>query len=209
MSNSFIKINNVSKKFGRRTIFKNVTFSFDDVHPTGISGHNGAGKSTLLKIIAGVLSKSSGEVNFSINGERISQEKVFEQIGFVAPYLILYGEFSPIENLAFFSKIRGVDFNQERANDLLKRFGIYKRRNDYLKGFSSGMLQRMKFVFALYFEPEFILLDEPTSNLDDEGKQTVYKTIEELTSTKTIIIASNEKSDLELCNNILELEKFK
>ncbi len=204
-----IELKNIGKKFGRRRIFEGVNFVFENGAPKGIAGHNGAGKSTLIKIIANVISPTDGEVLYFQGENEIVKEKIFERVGFVAPYLVFYGEFSPLENLRFISQIRGAAFDENRAEELLARFNIYKRRNDYLKGFSSGMLQRMKFVFALYHNPDFVLLDEPTSNLDDEGKRAVYETAEELAETKAVIIASNEKNDLALCRDVLELEKYK
>ncbi len=209
MSEVKITLENIGKKFGRRVIFEDVNFSFTGGSPKGISGHNGAGKSTLIKIMANVLSPTRGKALYTKGNKPIDKEKIFERIGFVAPYLVFYSEFSPMENLKFFAGIRGIEFDEEKAHELLRKFNIYKRRNDYLRGFSSGMLQRMKFVFALYHEPDALLLDEPTSNLDDEGKRTVYDLIESVASEKTVIIASNEKNDLALCDEILELEKFK
>jgi heme exporter protein A len=209
MSKIQIELENIGKKFGRRRIFSNVNFSFNNGVPLGIAGHNGAGKSTLVKIIANIISSSEGSVKYTVNEKSITKEEIFNHIGFVAPYLTFYAEFSPIENLKFFSQIRGIEFDKNRAVELLTRLNIHKRKYDLLAGFSSGMLQRMKFVFALYHNPEILLLDEPTSNLDDEGKTTVYDLINEYAKDKLIIIASNEKPDLELCGNILELEKYK
>ena len=99
--------------------------------------------------------------------------------------------------------------NDEFAKHLLNEFKIYDRREDYLKGYSSGMLQRMKFIFALLHSPKILFLDEPTSNLDAIGKDKVYEIIEQEGKDKLVIIASNEDSDLELCSEVLEIEKFK
>jgi heme exporter protein A len=71
------------------------------------------------------------------------------------------------------------------------------------------MKQRVKFTFALMHSPQLIILDEPTSNLDDEGKNSVYELVKEEGQKKIVLIASNEKHDLELCNEIVYLEKYK
>jgi len=71
------------------------------------------------------------------------------------------------------------------------------------------MKQRMKFIFALQHSPKIILLDEPTSNLDNAGKEAVYNLVREEAENNLIIIASNEESDLELCSRIIDLENFK
>jgi ABC-type lipoprotein export system ATPase subunit len=67
----------------------------------------------------------------------------------------------------------------------------------------------MKFIFALQHSPKIILLDEPTSNLDNTGKEAVYNLVREEAENNLIIIASNEESDLELCSRIIDVENFK
>ncbi len=88
--------------------------------------------------------------------------------------LVLYDEFSAWENLNHFSSIRKLPFNKEKVEHLLEQFLLLNRKDDLVKAYSSGMKQRLKFIFALMHSPVFLFLDEPTSNLDDEGKQTVY-----------------------------------
>ena len=78
-----------------------------------------------------------------------------------------------------------------------------------LKTYSSGMKQRVKFIFALMHSPQLLILDEPTSNLDEEGKNSVYEIVKESGQNTIVLIASIEKSDLELCSEIILLEKFK
>ena len=181
----------------------------DECGILGISGANGSGKSTLVKILAGVDSPTSGRVIHIYNGKEILPDKLHNHIGFVSPYLVLYEEFSTWENLNHFASIRGVKFNNEKIEYLLNQFLLFDRRNDFVKTYSSGMKQRLKFVFALMHSPQLIILDEPTSNLDSEGKESVYKIIEEESKNSIVIIASNEKSDLALCPVEIKLEEYK
>ncbi len=90
-----------------------------------------------------------------------------------------------------------------------KHFLLFNRRDDLVKTFSSGMKQRLKFVFALMHTPDVLIFDEPTSNLDEEGKKVVYNIVCKEGKERIVIIASNEKKDLELCNEVLLLEKYK
>ena len=108
-----------------------------------------------------------------------------------------------------FAEIRGVKFNQERVDYLLNKFLLFKRKDDLLKTYSSGMKQRVKFIFALMHSPQLLILDEPTSNLDDEGKGSVYELVKEEGQNSIVLIASNEKHDLENCSDIVYLEKYK
>ncbi len=199
----------LNKSFGRRLIFNDLKFKFDKSGVYGISGPNGSGKSTLVKIIAGILGASKGKIVHKLNDQEIAEERLHDHIGFVSPYLVLYEEFSTYENLKLFAEIRGVKFNKERVDYLLNKFLLYKRKDDLLKTYSSGMKQRVKFIFALMHSPQLIILDEPTSNLDDEGKNSVYELVREEGQKNIVLIASNEKNDLELCNDIVYLEKYK
>lgn len=209
MNNYRLTFQDVTKTFGRRLIFKDINHNFSSGNIYGFSGRNGSGKSTLIKIASGVISPTKGKIIHLRNDHEIIPEKLHHHMGFVSPYLVLYDEFTADENLYHFSKIRGIKYDEERTKYLLNEFELYKRRNDYLKGYSSGMKQRMKFIFALLHEPQILFLDEPTSNLDNMGKDKVYEIISNEGKKNLVIVASNEESDLRLCNDILEIESFK
>lgn len=209
MTNYSVEAVDLNKSFGRRLIFNDLKFNFDKAGVYGISGPNGSGKSTLVKIIAGIIGASKGKIVHKLNDKEIYEENLHDHIGFVSPYLVLYEEFSTYENLILFSDIRGISFNKERVDYLLNKFLLFKRKDDLLKTYSSGMKQRVKFIFALMHLPKLLILDEPTSNLDDEGKNSVYELVKEEAKKNIVLIASNEKHDLELCSDIVYLEKYK
>jgi len=209
MSEYSVKTLSLTKSFGRRLIFKDINFIWEGSGIFGISGPNGSGKSTLVKIIAGLISPTKGKIIHKNSDKEIIPEKLHDHIGFVAPYLVLYEEFSAWENLEIFAQIRGIELDKKRVSNLLEEFLIYNRRNDLVKTYSSGMKQRLKFVFALMHLPEVLIFDEPTSNLDDEGKKVVYDIIRTEGKERIVIIASNEKTDLEYCDEVLLLEKYK
>lgn len=209
MINYSLEACGLNKSFGRRLIFNDLQFKFDKSGVYGISGPNGSGKSTLVKIIAGIIGASQGKIFHKLDEKEIAEEHIHNHIGFVSPYLVLYEEFTTYENLKLFADIRGVKFNQERVDYLLNKFLIFKRKDDLLKTYSSGMKQRVKFIFALMHSPQLLILDEPTSNLDDEGKNSVYEIVKEEGQKNIVLIASNEKNDLELCDDTVYLEKYK
>ena len=209
MNKYFLNAEQLTKKFGRRLIFKDLNFEFLENGIYGITGINGSGKSTLIKIIAGIISPSSGKIIHKLDDKVIDAEKLHNYIGFVAPYLIMYEEFSAWEILTHISNIRGIEFNKELFNSLLEDFLLLSRKDDMVKTYSSGMKQRLKFIFALIHSPKILLLDEPTSNLDDEAKETVFRIINREKQKKIVIIASNERSDLNLCSTEIKLEDYK
>lgn len=209
MTNYTVELSNLVKYFGRRLIFDGINFSFSSQHIYGISGPNGSGKSTLVKIIANLISPTRGKVIHKNNLKEVAYNKLHNNIGFVSPYLFLYDEFTAEENLLHFSNIRGISFNKERSDFLLNELKLIDRKNDLVRGYSSGMKQRLKFIFALLHQPSLIILDEPTSNLDNPGKEKVYELIKKEAENNLVIIASNEDSDIALCGQVIELEKFK
>lgn len=209
MINYSLSLENIVKYFGRRLVFKEINETFTSGITYGISGPNGSGKSTLVKIIANIISPTRGKVIHKLGDKQIIPEKLHDHIGFVAPYLFLYDEFTAEENLIHFSLIRGIYYDEERAEYLLRKLNLLDRKDDIVRGYSSGMKQRLKFIFALLHKPQCIILDEPTSNLDNDGKEKVYQLITDEAKNNLIIVASNEDSDLQLCKEILEVEKFK
>lgn len=203
-----LKAVNLTRKFDRKAIFENVNFELNAGSATAITGRNGSGKSTLIKIISNLLTQSSGTLELFDKGEKVKRENVFKYIGFVSPYLNLYDEFTGYENLKLISDIRGS--GHDNIDNVLKRVGLYPRRNDLLKIYSSGMKQRLKIAFAILHNPDVLLLDEPTSNLDIDGISIVDDIANEFKQDRIVIIATNDAHERSLCSaeiNLNEMER--
>jgi heme exporter protein A len=204
-----VELNELVKYFGRRLVFEGLNYKFLSGNTYGISGPNGSGKSTLAKIIANLITPTRGSLRHKCGEREIEPGKLHDFIGFVSPYLYLYDEFTAEENLIHFSAIRGMKYNGEKADFLFNGLSLLDRKNDRVGGYSSGMKQRLKYISALIHNPRLLILDEPTSNLDNPGKEKVYSLITEAMKENLVIIASNENSDLELCSEVLSLEAYK
>ena len=195
-----IAVSSIARQFNRRSIFRDVTFEVQQGEVFGITGRNGSGKSTLLKIIAGLLRPSSGSVTMSLNGAGIDPEHIYRHIGYAAPYLTLFEEFSARENIEMFARIRSIPCDRKKTVALLERVGLPTDRDDPIRAFSSGMLQRMKLIFAILHDPAVLLLDEPVSNLDAEGMEMVYAIVSGHREHGTVVIATNDASDIARCD---------
>lgn len=201
---------NIEKKFANRLIFRDVSISLKTGSAFAVTGRNGSGKSTLIKIFANLIKETSGKISFKIDGIELQREKFFQHTGFVSPYLNLYDELTAYENLEFFFKLKSNFSNlKEIINPLLDKVNLYKRRNEAVKSFSSGMKQRLKFVFALMNKPTLLILDEPGTNLDEEGIRFAYGVLEEHKDRGILIIAANDEKDTTLCNVRINIEDFK
>ena len=189
-------------------VFSGVDFHLSNSSSLAITGPNGSGKSTLLKIMAGVLSKTSGELTFKINGDNLRNNELHRHFSFVAPYLNIYEEFTPLELIKLYCKFKRRSFYEHRFNNLLDIFKLKKRQNEQINSFSSGMKQRMKYILAFHHQNEIILLDEPFTNLDIHGIDILKEMIHESNKNgSAIVIASNDDREIELCSNILDLGK--
>ena len=182
-----ITLSNVSKSFGSNKVLEKFSFSFNK-GIYAILGKNGSGKSTLLKIIGNLISPSSGKVIYDIK----KNYDVTKTIFFCAPYQELISELTVKEFLKFHFKFRNPTKNY---NNILKEFKLDSYVNHQIENLSSGSIQKLKLVISFFSDSEFILLDEPTSNLDHEGKKTYLKVLKELSSKKVIIIATNDNDD--------------
>lgn len=199
----------LTKTYNRRNVFAQIDFEMSGTQSWAIVGRNGSGKSTLVKIIAGLLSATSGDVVLTVDGKTVRRDDQYHYIGFVSPYLQLYEEFTAQENLALFSRLRGGSLDAHRVDALLRRITLHQRKDDLVRTFSSGMKQRLKYAFALLHEPPVLILDEPTTNLDAEGIELVYDLIAEQRTRGIAIIASNDNEDTERCDALIDLNAAK
>lgn len=209
MSNIKLTVKNLRKVFNRRLVFNNLNFELNSGQSLIITGKNGSGKSTLIKILSGYLTESSGKIEYQLEGKIIDRENFYRIVGLVSPYLVLYEEFSAFENLQLISKIRGLKISEEKIKEVLKFVGLFDRRNDFVRTYSSGMKQRIKYASAILHSPSVLLLDEPTSNLDLDGKEIVEKIVFEYRKDKILIVATNESQDFKFGDQIINLDDYK
>ena len=198
--------NKLTKNFNRKAIFKNVSFDFSFGNSIAITGRNGSGKSTLIKIIANVLNPTSGTLDIKDDSVIVKKDDYYKYTGFVSPYLNLYDEFTGYENLEITSRIRGD--SAENINSVLQMVGLYERRNDLLRIYSSGMKQRLKLAFAVLHKPVILLLDEPTSNLDKDGISIVTSIANAQKDNGILIIATNDEYEKSLCTEEININSL-
>ncbi|HEX2786750.1 MAG TPA: ABC transporter ATP-binding protein [Ignavibacteria bacterium] len=204
----------ISKDFDRKNVFKNVSFDLKTSQSLAITGKNGSGKSTLIKIIANFINPTSGSYKISQNGYGLPQNKLYKATGLIAPYLNLYDELTGYENLLFFYNLKtGVNkLNPQKKsiiNKYLEELNLSNAKDEQVKNYSSGMRQRLKFAFAIMNDPELLLLDEPTSNLDNEGRDIFFNIIQNRKKNCLILLATNDDEEKKLCDASLNIEDYK
>jgi len=208
MEDFFLQGENLSKTFdGREPVFNSIKMELRNNGSIGIGGKNGSGKTTLLKIMAGLLIPTVGNVMLSVKNNVIPKDGFNDYYGFVAPYLNLYEEFTDREQIKVFMELKGLRYNEDKADKLLSEFNLSNTENKYIGKFSSGMKQRLKFVLAFIHEPLILFLDEPFSNLDEYGINSAERMIaNHIDGGGGVVIASNDSREKALCNEIISLD---
>lgn len=202
-----IDLKKVGKRFNREWIFRNLTYTFDAEKKYAITGNNGSGKSTLLQIIAGAVMHSEGSIEYKTKEKTtINGDTVHRHISIVAPYLELIEEMTANEFLHFHNDFKKLSHPFE---EILSITGLENAGNKQIRYYSSGMKQRLKLAQAFFSKTSILLLDEPTSNLDDEGIQ-LYKTlINNYGKEKLIIVSSNDSIEYDFCDEVLRIGDYK
>jgi len=211
LQNININLESLSKKVSAsELLFKNMNYSINAGEVIAITGPNGSGKSTLLKILAGVMKPTDGKITVNINNQDINIDNFYKYFGFVAPYLNLYEEFNPIEHLRVICKMRNIKFSNEIAMNYLAQFNLQEHYLKPIKAFSSGMKQRMKLILAILNHPSILFLDEPFSNLDEEGISNFEKIIDDFHNRDNVIfIASNDEREISLSNKKINILNYR
>ncbi|MBD3258868.1 ATP-binding cassette domain-containing protein [candidate division GN15 bacterium] len=195
----------LSKRFGDRRVFEDISLEIVTGQSLGIVGENGSGKSTLLSILLGYQRPTRGHVQWENDGQPLTDARRRDRMALVAPYLNLYDQLTAEENLVFLATVGDIHITGKEINALLARVGLEGRGQDMVGAYSSGMKQRIKYAAALLGRPDFLLLDEPTANLDEKGKTLVADLIEEYRREAIVIVATNEEEEYRFADQLCRL----
>ena len=185
----------IGKKFGKTWIFRHLDFELQSGEKVAITGKNGAGKSTLLQIMSGYLSPGQGYI--LLDGKKADEQK--HHTNFTGPYTEVIEEFTLEEFLKFHQQFKNplcsIDEMADSASLPLKKV---------IADFSTGMKQRTRLITAFFFENDLIFMDEPTSNLDDEGFNWWQAQFRKIDSA-LVVVASNDLREIKSCPKQLSL----
>lgn len=201
-----IILENIEKKFNEELLFSKVNYTFRTNTKYALVGANGSGKSTLLQIISGFLSPSKGTIFYTQNNVEINKETIFQYISICAPYLELIEEMTLTEFLKYHFSFKPQLIDTEL---MIQLANLHHAKNKAIEKFSSGMKQRVKLLQAFMSDTPILLLDEPCSNLDQEGYDFFKKLMTEFCYNKLIIVASNDSQEIALCECLIPISDFK
>jgi len=172
--NPLIKINNVSKSFGKFDAVKSIDLQINEGEFFGLIGPNGAGKTTLFKMLLGILPPSKGSIEF--RGKDINKtwsRSLREDIGYLPENVSFYDYLTGEETLKYFARLKGA--SHQDVKKTIETVGIESYVHRHVKEYSKGMRQRLGLAQAILTRPKVLFLDEPTSGLDPEGVSELFK----------------------------------
>jgi ABC-type multidrug transport system ATPase subunit len=198
-----VKLNKVGKRFNKEWILRNLSLDIPSQSSLSITGANGSGKSTLIKLISAYMEPTSGNIQYFENKKTYPIESIPQSIGLAAPYVDLIEEFSLREHVEFHFKFRATPFS---LDEIIARTNFQFSIDKKVQDFSSGMKQRLKLALAIFAKNKLLILDEPTSNLDQEGIEWYRDQILQKIGTCTIIVASNQRHEYDFISKNIDLD---
>ncbi|HEY9631080.1 MAG TPA: ABC transporter ATP-binding protein [Coleofasciculaceae cyanobacterium] len=216
---ALVQIEQLSKLYQegevQRAVLRDVDLTFQPGEFVVLLGHSGSGKSTLLNLISGIDQPSSGVIR--VNGvaitaldERSRTLLRRDQIGFVFQFFNLIPTLTVLENVTLPQELAGISFAvaEKTALDLLNQVGLADRALTFPDKLSGGQQQRVAIARALAHDPQLVLADEPTGNLDEETGQKVLNILLNLTrsANKTLIMATHNPDIARNADRILRVQ---
>ena len=212
MSETAIRIQQVSKNFGPRQILKGINMEIKKGEIYGIIGASGSGKSTLLNILTDITSPTTGTIHYSVGKKgkfyQVSEkpEEIKKLFGYSFQNPSFHSMLTVEENLEHFAILYGMpqNFGKENTNHIIKLVDLTDSKKILGKDLSGGMQKRLCFACSLIHSPKILFLDEPTSNLDPILRKSTIEVLKNINKNgTTIIIASQLLTELEeLCDRI-------
>jgi ABC-type multidrug transport system ATPase subunit len=203
-----ILIENLSKKYNRQWVFKNISFCFEPGSATAITGKNGSGKSTLLQCLLGFIHPSSGTISYLVNSKIIPDAEAYAYCSFAAPYMELIEEMTLEEMIRFHQKFKPF-YPQYNLLQLVELLKLENAMHKPIGHFSSGMKQRLKLGLTFFSCTDVLLLDEPTSNLDSDGIRLYQDLVAMHTNKRTVIVSSNDPQEYRFCTETICIENYR
>jgi heme exporter protein A len=202
-----VAVAGLRRDFGELPALDGVGFELAAEESLVVLGPNGAGKTTLLRILAALLRPGAGEVRV-LSAQLPSEAwKIRGRIGFLGHEPLLYRDLSGRENLRFHAKLHGIrgEVAEARIGALLAAIGMERRADQRVAELSAGMRQRLAICRCVLHEPDLLLLDEPDSNLDAEGRELARELIGPGEGRTRVLVTHDPERALPDADQVLRL----
>ena len=188
-----LRAESLAKRFHRQWIFKDISFSLVAGDKLLITGSNGSGKSTLLRILSGQLNPSKGGVHVVYGKRKIHPDSFYRYISWSGPYMDLYPDLTLGEAVDMHYRFRDCLFDKKA--EVISIMNLQAHIDKPLRNFSSGMLHRVKVGLAVFSKSKILLLDEATTNMDQENSGLVIEWIQKYQEERILVYAGNKPEE--------------
>ena len=214
--NTLYKLKNINLNYllngNNIKILKNINFEIKKNERIAIIGESGSGKTSLLMLMSGLEKPTNGSIVFDkedlskINEKRRTEIRR-KKIGLIFQQFFLIPNYTALENVMFPMQINKIDNEKEKAISILEDFGLVNRKNNLPSELSGGEQQRVAIARAISFDPEVVLADEPTGNLDRKNTELVSNLLLEYSRKKRIclILVTHNMNLAKKCDRIMKL----
>jgi ABC-2 type transport system ATP-binding protein len=212
MNNKIITVNNLVKKFGSFVANDHLTFDVYEGEIFGFLGANGAGKTTALRILCGLSSPTSGELNVAGFDVYREAEKIKKNIGYMSQKFSLYEDLTISENIRLYAGIYGIapKRRKEKMKVLLKKLEMENAKNKLIAGLPLGWKQKLAFSVAIFHDPKIVFLDEPTGGVDPITRRRFWDMIYEAANNGiTVFVTTHYMDEAEYCDRVSIMEEGK
>jgi heme exporter protein A len=192
---TLIAARNLQKRYGRKLVLRGVDLTVGEGSVVALLGANGAGKSTLLRIVSGLAKPDRGEITLGGASFRHAGHELRRYIGLVSHAPLLYDNLSAAENLHFFAQMYDLAEPTARVEHVLHAVDLWPRRNDAVRTYSRGMIQRLAIGRAILHNPPVLLLDEPDTGLDQASAEMLHSLIRQLGAANRAILLTTHNLD--------------
>jgi ABC-2 type transport system ATP-binding protein len=194
MDDELIKFKEVQKVFGKRTILDSISFTVPEKKITGIIGASGEGKTTLLKLLIGLYAPTKGEILYSKRNIHDDIEHIKRTFGFATEDGSFHDRLTVFENMVHFGRLYHLTKKDilERTNELLEFVGLSGAKDTLGSDLSMGMKKRLDIAISLLHNPEVLILDEPTADLDPLLRKNMLDLIKRINKTGTTVIITTQ-----------------
>jgi heme exporter protein A len=199
-----IEVRHIRKAFGTLKAVDGIDFELKQGEFLTVLGPNGAGKTTLIKILSGLTQPSSGAAKVSGFDVTEGHPEMRKEIGVISHSTALYADLTPLENMIFFARMHGLEQPKDKSLKVIEEVGLTPRRNDRVRTFSRGMLQRLSIARAILHDPAILFLDEPFTGLDLHAINVLKEHLQRLHDRRrTILMTTHDIScGLEMCDKV-------
>lgn len=201
-----INIQQLSKNYGNTVALKNISLVFDENGVIGLLGPNGAGKTTLMKILTGYLNQWEGEVSVGTFNLREKLKRIQQQMGYLPENNPLYPEMYVREYLKFVGELYGI--KKPPFKKVIEKTGLQEHAHKKIHTLSKGYKQRVGLAAALIHDPQYLILDEPTTGLDPNQVVEIRNLIKTLGKEKLVFLSTHILQEVEaMCDRVVILNK--